>query len=186
MAIYRVECVNRQTGVAYPVLIEALKPDDAAEACSVQGHLVGRVVQERDLPVGTPTPGRGGAVKTDVVPGPVAVPEVANGSRGGVKPPVGASQAALMPTPVAALTAEESELLRELVEHLTALRRSPLIKSPRRTIAAGVLLGLGGVSIAGMIVAVIMVVLGVAGFSRVLGEVGDGGQLQQLEKVLQP
>ena len=57
MAIYRVECVNRQTGVAYPVLIEALKPDDAAEACSVQGHLVGRVVQERDLPVGTPTPG---------------------------------------------------------------------------------------------------------------------------------
>jgi len=91
-----------------------------------------------------------------------------------------------MPTPVAALTAEESELLRELVEHLTALRRSPLIKSPRRTIAAGVLLGLGGVSIAGMIVAVIMVVLGVAGFSRVLGEVGDGGQLQQLEKVLQP
>lgn len=215
MPIYRVECVNRQTGVPYPVLIEALKPDDAAEYCSAQGHLVGRVLQERDLPVGTRLPGSENAA----APVPVKVSDLGpkskdqssrrdppsgavslgvgpfsstsspgNGFRAAAPPQSPSPQTPLAPT--AALTLEESQTLREIADHLAALRRAPIVARPRRTIAAGVLLGLGVLSVVGMILAVVLTILGVAGLSQVIapsatrGLTIDDAEVQQPRQVL--
>lgn len=197
MPIYRVECVNRQTGVPYPVLIEALKPEDAAEYCSAQGHLVGRVVQERDLAVGASLPSKDMLAVTAPPPAPKPPTESKSGVKSGVAngykpvpltapaspPPAnGSAGSSLVP----ALTDEESQWLREAVEHLAAIRRSPIVHSPKRTIAAGVLLGFTAVSVVGMIVFVIMLILGFAGVSRAIGGAGiDGGQIQQLQQLLE-
>lgn len=177
MAIFRVECVNRTTGVPYPVLIEAVRPEDAADFCIAQGHLVGRIVRQPE--------GNTGAGETATAAGAAiglgsagAAPALAARPTAGGVGLRAASVAAAAPDAVAAAEST-AVLLRAIADDLAALRRSPMIARPRRTIAVAVMLALSAGMAVGFLLSVLLVSAGLLGARATMSSVPGLENLQE-------
>ena len=172
MAVYRVECAHRTTGVSYPVIVEALSARDAADFCVAQGHLVGRVLTEvPHYPVGGTggsgvngggtSAGAGMSGSAGVAGHPYANAGLGGGAMGAASAGVQAVEGDV-PRPLP-LSTPDIEMLRELTDRVARLQRSGLVSRPITTIAGGIGLAMLGLALAAALVSVVVLVVKEAG-----------------------